>query len=246
LVWTDGSRVNGAAGYGVFFGKDNGANLAARVVGDQTSDNAERLAVLHALESTLGEEKICIVTDNESVQMLLRNAAGNAHCRTAKVRRAVERRIVALVKHRIGLGFSTRCEHVYSHLPEKRRARKLDVAWQSRLRIQMDKWGGAFRLIVRGNEEADRLAARGAALPAAPQYSRVKEGESDLGVFFGDSGPMSASAAPSRLGAWPSTTSMCSDAAARGSLTPRRSPGRWPVHPRVGHAIPTKRPCARR
>lgn len=180
LVWTDGSCTNGAAGLGVFFGQDNGANLAARAVGDQTSNNAERQAALHALEATLEEEKICIITDNESMQLLLQGAVAGR----PKARRAVEHCIVALVRLRAEKGYSTRCEHVYSHLPEKMHTHKMDEAWQAHLRKQKAMWGTAFRIIVKGNEEADRLAARGAAMPPPVQYSRVQEQHLDLGVYL--------------------------------------------------------------
>jgi ribonuclease HI len=79
LVWTDGSRTKEKAGFGVYFLSNSLLNTAERTIGDQTSDNAELQAMLRALKITADMQDIHIITDNESVCILVKCLINHQH-----------------------------------------------------------------------------------------------------------------------------------------------------------------------
>jgi ribonuclease HI len=72
LVWTDGSKTKEKVGFGVYFSANSPLNTAKCTVRDQTSDNAELQAMLQALKITADMPDIHIITDNESVCILVK------------------------------------------------------------------------------------------------------------------------------------------------------------------------------
>jgi ribonuclease HI len=173
LVWTDGSKTNGKAGFGVYFGKGSNLNTIEQTVGDQTSDNSELQAMLKVLVLTRNKTNIHIITDNKAINILVNKLITLPNRRRVHTKRTVEKRIREEIGNRTKVGHMTACSHIYSHIKKKLVERRTDKKWPKQYEEMRERWGTLWSTIVRGNDEADLLARKGTELPPHPVFSRL-------------------------------------------------------------------------
>lgn len=161
-VFTDGSKLNKRAGAGVFFCKESKRNHCFRIVGEQTSLAGELFAVEYTLNNIPMDMNAIIVTDNKTVINYIQNFEKLDQNRKNKIKhRSIVTRILEIIEERKLIGISTELDHVYSHIKQKTTKSKDKNKWKEKVELRKKEVGYMWNMYVYGNEEADKLAAKG-------------------------------------------------------------------------------------
>lgn len=110
IVYTDGSEIHGAAGAGIWFGKDDPRNTSSKVPGEQTNQRGEAWAVWTALRITKDMEGILEIRSDTLYAI---NGATGAH--TTVANRDIFQLIWKELDARKARGFPVQFTHVYGH-----------------------------------------------------------------------------------------------------------------------------------
>jgi len=156
-VWIDGSFRNNKTAYAIYYGStlDNTAGVLSKR-NKQTNNRGEMTALMISLVQTLDNKEITIFTDSKYVQdigiKIIKDnkIAGDKNWDLIQVVRT-------LIRIREQKGFSTKIEHVNSHLLDKGAERKVKN-FQRKLSDMKRKYGNRWQEILTGNQKADRLA----------------------------------------------------------------------------------------
>lgn len=140
-------------------------NTSFRIAGEQTSLAAELLAIEYAINNIPINTSAIIITDNKTAIMDINNMELMTKNKIANIKhRSIVKRIVKVIKDRKKIGSETSLIHIYSHMKDK--IKKSDPEkkkkWIEKINKRKEELGYNWGLYIKGNEEADKLADKGA------------------------------------------------------------------------------------
>ncbi len=161
-VFTDGSlaKKEGKAGAGIFFFKGCKTNKAFNVPNCTSSLEAELHAIAYVTGLNFLNKSIKIVIDNIGAIEIIKNFNKLNNNAILKIKyRSVIRQICHDIAVRKASGWDTEFEHIFSHVEKKRKSK--DKKLVDRVIDREKELGDLWNTFTKGNEKADKLAAKG-------------------------------------------------------------------------------------